>query len=369
MKNKKIVHLTKGTIGGLDTITSKISNCIGGKNILLTEKDPFDLYKNKIFMGSYKFGPEIIFPKIKNFFIFFKLLSQSKIIHVHITNLIIFLLFPFFLGKKIIFSIHKNFGGRYDILYRKSIAKRLSFKLLRTLSLFFYINYLVLISNKIILLTNSQKEDFRKFSLFLKKYDKKTIVITNFISKKNILSKKKKVKKLRIIFIGRLGIYKGFHDLIKLINSLPQDIEFCIVGEGKLQKKIPAGKNIQYLSSINHKDLNKFYDSSNILILPSYSETCGLVILEAMARGLVILASDLPVIKEYFRDGRNGYLFPPGDTEKMKELTLYLKNNLKEIKRISKNNLKDIHKFTAEKQIPKYIQVYHEVLKENKKKT
>ena len=35
---------------------------------------------------------------------------------------------------------------------------------------------------------------------------------------------------------------------------------------------------------------------------------------------------------------------------------------------ISKNNLKDIHKFTAEKQVPKYIKVYNEVLKENNKK-
>jgi glycosyltransferase involved in cell wall biosynthesis len=37
---------------------------------------------------------------------------------------------------------------------------------------------------------------------------------------------------------------------------------------------------------------------------------CGLVILESMARGLVVLDLDLPAIREYFKDGTNGYSFP-----------------------------------------------------------
>jgi len=69
-------------------------------------------------------------------------------------------------------------------------------------------------------------------------------------------------------------------------------------------------------------------------------------------------------MREIIKEGRNGYLFKPGDIEKMKELILYLNNNHQEIERISNNNLKDIHKFTAKKQIPKYIKVYEEVLNE-----
>ena len=87
------------------------------------------------------------------------------------------------------------------------------------------------------------------------------------------------------------------------------------------------------------------------------------VIQEAMARGLVILVSDIPGMREIVKDGRNGYLFPPGDVENMKELIIYLKNNPKEIERISNNNLKDIWKFTADSQIPKYVKFYEEVLK------
>jgi glycosyltransferase involved in cell wall biosynthesis len=86
-----------------------------------------------------------------------------------------------------------------------------------------------------------------------------------------------------------------------------------------------------------------------------------------MARGLVILVSDIPGMREIIKEGRNGYLFPPGDVERMKEIILYLKNNPKDVERISKNNLKDICKFTTEKQVPKYIKVYKEVLKENEK--
>jgi glycosyltransferase involved in cell wall biosynthesis len=92
-----------------------------------------------------------------------------------------------------------------------------------------------------------------------------------------------------------------------------------------------------------------------------------MVILEAMARGLVILVSDIPGMREIVKEGRNGYLFPPGDIKKIKEKILYLKNNPKEIRRISENNLKDIWKFTTEKQVSKYLEVYKAVLYNVKK--
>ena len=105
-----------------------------------------------------------------------------------------------------------------------------------------------------------------------------------------------------------------------------------------------------------------YYDRCQILFFPSYTEAFGITILEAMARGLVLLISDIPGIREFVKEGRNGYLFPPGDVEKMKELFLYLKQNPGEIERISRNNLVDAQQFTVEKQAKKYLEVYRNVL-------
>ncbi|HII00170.1 TPA: glycosyltransferase family 4 protein [Methanosarcinaceae archaeon] len=82
-----------------------------------------------------------------------------------------------------------------------------------------------------------------------------------------------------------------------------------------------------------------------------------------MARGLVILVSDLPGMREIIKEGRNGYLFPSGDVEKMKELIFYLMNNPEEMEQMSKNNIKDIWKFTNEKQASKYLNLCEEALK------
>ena len=208
-------------------------------------------------------------------------------------------------------------------------------------------------------------ENFKKICCFKKTFDKKSIFIHNFIESGYILDKKIiDTNNLKIIFVGRLKKFKGFNHYIRLIEETPQDIKFTIIGDGKLKTKIPQRPNVNYIGVVNNDIIFKYYDASNILILPSYSEVFPMTILEAMARGLVIVVSDIPGMREIIKEGINGYLFPPGNVEKMKEIIIYLKNNPKEIERISKNNLKDIHKFTANKQIHEYIKVYEEVLKE-----
>jgi glycosyltransferase involved in cell wall biosynthesis len=191
-------------------------------------------------------------------------------------------------------------------------------------------------------------------------------VINNFIEDEKIVGEKEKlrVRNMGVLFVGRLSKAKGFDDYLSLINATnSKKIEFKIVGEGVLSEKIPKKHNVHSLGQIPHRKIWEAYDQSKVFILPSYTEVFPMTILEAMARGLVILVSDIPGMREIIKEGRNGYIFPPGDIEKIKEIILYLKNNPKEIERISKNNLKDIWKFTAEKQVPKYIKVYEEVLK------
>jgi glycosyltransferase involved in cell wall biosynthesis len=298
-----------------------------------------------------------------------KLSKDFDIFHI---NFITPLLFPLLLkrNKKVI-TFHFMLGGKKSNLFEGGFIKSRFYKIIDDLRLIIDCNLYIMFGDKFIFLTTAQKNSFKKFILFKNKLENNYKIIPDFIKKEDILNRVTRTNSsLSILFVGRLDKLKGFEDLIKIMNDNQirnKKINFGIIGDGFLKGKIPLSKKISYFKSVENSQLTEYYKKYQILILPSYSETFGMVILEAMAKGLVILTSDLPPIKEYFINDRNGYTFPPGDIEKMKELILYLKNNPKEIERISKNNLKDIWKFTAEKQAPKYIKVYEEVLNEKGK--
>ncbi len=347
---KKVLHIIPGFNGGAEIIFKKIykfleKNKINGRIFYFSSlgKKMFKkLKKEKIF--CFRIKGEVVYlglwSKLREFL-------RSDYLHIHHVKTWI-LFSPFFLFKnKIIYSFHGNFGAAI----KKDITQNIFIYLI--------INYCTLVSKKLIFLTKGQEENLMRYTLFKKKFLKKSEVINNFIDKKNIIRKKKRYNN-NILFVGRYERRKGFYDLLE-ISKIIKDVNFKFIGGNKINTK---QKNIKNYGKIDNHKILKYYDNSSIFILPSYTEAFPLTILEAMARGLVILVSDIPGMREIVKEGRNGYLFPPGDIEKMKELILYLKNNPKEIERISKNNLKDVHKFTAEKQVPKYIKVYNDVLKE-----
>jgi len=346
----KILHITKGSEGGLENISKRIF--LDAKSKKMHQKiiyfynygDKFYREFKKEKLRPFDFKEEVFFV---NLFKNFKDLKKADLIHVHHVKTWILFSYLFLYKNKIIYSLHGNFGS--------DLKKNFLIKLIIS----FIINYIAIFSKRLIFLNNAQKENLNRYALFKKSLEKKSIIINNFIEKKRIIKNKKKFNN-KVLFVGRYTKLKGFEDLIKLAKDT-RDINFYLIGNNSFKSNIP---NLKNLGKIDNSKIFREYDKYSILILPSYTESWGLVILEAMSRGLVVLASNLSAIKEYFKEGRNGYLFPPGDTEKMKELILYLKNNPKEIERISKNNLKDIHKFTAEKQVPKYLKFYKEVLNE-----
>jgi len=263
----------------------------------------------------------------------------------------IYSFFFFFLtqiyGKKSIVTFHTNLISKGFFRYPYSLAIKL-----------LAVNYLILFADKALFITDIQLQEFRRFCFLKKVFDKKSIFMHNFFESKNILKEKKFTNEFSVIFAGRYTTVKGFEDLIKVADEL-RYVDFYLIGDNNYISNLP---NVKNLGKMDNSVILNIFDKNSVLILPSYSETFGLVILEAMARGLVVLASDLATIREYFIDGRNGYLFTPGDIKKIVELIVFLKNNPREVERISNNNLCDILNFTAEIQLPKYINLYNHIL-------
>ena len=74
------------------------------------------------------------------------------------------------------------------------------------------------------------------------------------------------------------------------------------------------GRDVLLLGTVTDADLGAWYRAADAFAFPSVKEGFGLVVLEALAAGLPVVASDIPVFAEYLEDGHSALLVPPGDS-------------------------------------------------------
>ncbi|MGH9036390.1 MAG: glycosyltransferase, partial [Acidimicrobiia bacterium] len=76
---------------------------------------------------------------------------------------------------------------------------------------------------------------------------------------------------------------------------------------------LELGRNVVILGTVSDAELGGWYRAADVFAFPSVKEGFGLVVLEAMAEGLPVVASDIPVFAEYLTDGTDAVLAPSGD--------------------------------------------------------
>ena len=187
--------------------------------------------------------------------------------------------------------------------------------------------------------------DINLFSPKLPEHDNgliaKTKAIVNFVTKNFI-----KRGQVNLLFVGGLDsahCFKGLPILFDALTKLEnKHWRLNIVGSGnlatsyELQAESLGFKNqIKFLGKLDDVTLIKTYQESDIFILPSINrhEAFGIVLTEAMACGVPVIASDLPGVRRVFRDGLDGLLAKTGDANNLAEKIDELMNN--ETKRLT----------------------------------
>lgn len=116
--------------------------------------------------------------------------------------------------------------------------------------------------------------------------------------------KQQKPEEKTIITVGRVSKDKNLDDFCKIPGYRK-----ILVGDGPylgtLKMKYP---DVRFTGYIPHNDLRNIYNKANVFVFPSKFDTFGLVILEAMACGLPVVAYDVPSPNDIVEDGVTGYL-------------------------------------------------------------
>jgi glycosyltransferase involved in cell wall biosynthesis len=148
----------------------------------------------------------------------------------------------------------------------------------------------------------------------------KVVEVPAAIDQSSIVHEARSVGSVRkLIFVGRYERRKGIEGLFDVLSGTPftQPFEMHIVGSipANIKKNI---QGVQYHGEIRDSDeLLELLSSCDVLICPSYAEGMPNVILEAMARGCAIIASDVGAVSEMV-DKSNGWLIEPGSTRSLR---------------------------------------------------
>jgi len=125
-------------------------------------------------------------------------------------------------------------------------------------------------------------------------------------------------KPSRFLFIGRLHPMKGIKELVSQMENASPEIKLDIVGGGELKpaivkliEKKGLKDRVRLLGEKSSAEIEMLIPRYKALVVPSFYETQGIVILEANVKAVPVIASDIPAIRESVTHGENGLLCDP----------------------------------------------------------
>jgi L-malate glycosyltransferase len=199
--------------------------------------------------------------------------------------------------------------------------------------------------------------------------EKKIIKLFNFIDIKKFIFPIKKSKLLSekkeiiIGFVGRLEEVKGANLLVNIVKVLPKNITIFIVGTGSLEMKIKEKikkekleKRFYFLGYCN--DMKEIYSKLDILLIPSLSESFGLVALEAQACKVPVVASNIQGLNEVLKHKINSLLFRVQDIDSIKENILEIISNDRLREEIVEEGFKSVKEYSFESFLIKLSKIY-----------
>jgi len=126
-----------------------------------------------------------------------------------------------------------------------------------------------------------------------------------------------------VLFLGRVEEIKGIDRLLEAIALLKdsKNLRLLVVGgdikdRDKIQllkdqaHRLAIEKMVEFRNAVPQDELPEYYNAADVFVLPSYSESFGMVVLEALACGTPVVANRVGAMDSIIVNGKNGYLIP-----------------------------------------------------------
>ena len=176
----------------------------------------------------------------------------------------------------------------------------------------------------------------------------------------------------RVLYVGRIDPQqKGLTTLIRAVASLEEGrrIAVRLVGEDwggtaevvRLIGALRVGDRVEVVGPVSRPQLLSEYAATDLFVLPSTIEPFGIVLLEAMAAGLPIVATSVGGIPEVVDHGRTGLLVPPKDPRKLAEAIEKFRGDADLRQRFGRAGLARVAAFSWERLGPRYARMFETI--------
>ena len=178
----------------------------------------------------------------------------------------------------------------------------------------------------------------------------------------------------KIICVSRLTKRKGIDCLLKAIDKIVKTksdkIILYLVGDGnakgdleKQAEELGIENYVKFSGRIPHSDLPKIYNSADIFVLPSLNEGMSNTMLEALASGLPLVATDTGGTKELVKDGVNGFIVEMENADDLAQKIETLMNDKDLVQKMAQESRKLAESMSWQGVAEKYFDLYKNIKK------
>lgn len=176
-----------------------------------------------------------------------------------------------------------------------------------------------------------------------------------------------------LLFIGKKRKRKGWDTMLEALailksRGLKKKLVFVcpdldITMAEQLANRLGISDQIFFRSQISNEDKILIFQKAQYVVVPSRYEGFGLPVFEAFQAGKPVIATDIPVFKEFLEHEKNALLFPPGDAKSLAENIIALDRNPELIKHLVDEGYKTAAQFTSEMMVDRFVRLFNLLLK------
>ncbi len=185
--------------------------------------------------------------------------------------------------------------------------------------------------------------------------------------------------KLNILFVGRLDKRKGFKYLLQAFAQVKKAVpETRLMVVGAYDKEDKAEfvryarkhrlRDVRFIGPVSEEDLPRYYRTCDVFCAPSTGfESFGIILLEAMAAGKPIVASDIDGYRAVLQDGAEGLLIPSEDVRRLADALICLLKDPALRERMGRQGQAKAHHYSWQRVGQQVLDYYQELLEKKRR--